>query len=306
MKFIHEKSSSYRQRYRLTKEEYLFCHMPKKDIKSSVYRPLGCYNKVQAESQWKYLRHLCYLTRAQRETGLVYKYRVENSGATANYSRMIAEKIERSMPDTTAKYRTEVFVIFGNRPFDIAATSYVSGYTKGRYKWPVKYHAVVVHVPFSGAHMEFVDGVLTVTVKRYTDSAKRVKVVSWKGCNVTLTGEWLYSAGGQHYHADTLHKAKRGCMRKVGIALNKIKDTPPLTPGTVLNMQKYHAITGACFVGMQAWADAHGLSYDVQITAKDLLKLMGTEDTWGRNRLELLLHKGEVMLKKEAKNAGNI
>ena len=107
-----------------------------------------------------------------------------------------------------------------------------------------------------------------------------------------IQGEWakgniihIYKNNLVAYHAQTKEKAKNGFKRKLkGFEvkqeiIDEIKETKRVT------RTQYHELTGACEIGIQAFADRIGMSDREYLTLDELVELLRPSD-YGYNYLK--------------------
>ena len=95
---------------------------------------------------------------------------------------------------------------------------------------------------------------------------------------------YLVTDGEKYAHGDTVKKAKEDLAFKI-IAEKLKKD--PIKPNTVISIQYYRIVTGACEAGVKAWMEHNGITKD-KIKAKDLLPLLKKTNAYGYERFEKL------------------
>jgi hypothetical protein len=114
------------------------------------------------------------------------------------------------------------------------------------------------------------DGILTEVVSRKKNIYKVKKINQEKEFFLIVEGE--FSA-----HGDTLKEAKKDLEFK--ILQDKIKKEP-IYPDTVINVDKYRAITGACSHGVQMWLQKNKIT-EKEMKAKDIFPLLQKTNAYG-------------------------
>ena len=114
------------------------------------------------------------------------------------------------------------------------------------------------------------DGIFTEVVSRKKNIYKVKKINQEKEFFLIVEGD--FSA-----HGDTLREAKKDLEFK--ILQDKIKKEP-IHPDTVINVDKYRAITGACSHGVQMWLKENKIT-EKEMKAQDLFPLLQETNAFG-------------------------
>ena len=96
---------------------------------------------------------------------------------------------------------------------------------------------------------------------------------------------YLYSDGKYHAHGDTPEKAKEDYrFKKIAEKLKK----EPIKEDTIITIQYYRIITGACESGVKMWMQENGIT-KTEYKASELLPLLKKTNAYGLSRfLELI------------------
>ena len=125
-------------------------------------------------------------------------------------------------------------------------------------------------------------------------SSKTVKGINiYSGANfdrmkdgeIFKTDRYVAEQGEFTAHGKTLKKAVEDLQFK--ITAERLKNEP-IKADTVITMQHYRAVTGACESGCQDWME-HNCVGDNTITAKELLPLLEKTSAYGRERFGKLM-----------------
>jgi hypothetical protein len=107
------------------------------------------------------------------------------------------------------------------------------------------------------------------------------------------TDFWMVTDGAfTHAHGDTLKEAKEYYRFK--IESERFKNEP-ITADTVIKIQHYRAITGACEFGVKEWMEQNFSEKEREAIAKkgikaaDLLPILEKTDAYGLGRFKALL-----------------
>ena len=96
---------------------------------------------------------------------------------------------------------------------------------------------------------------------------------------------WLVTDGGSfHAHADTLEKANSDLQFK--IVSEKLKNEP-IKEDTLLTIQYYRLLTGACEFGVKEWMSNNKINEG--ITAKELLPILERTQAYGLSKFKQLI-----------------
>lgn len=114
------------------------------------------------------------------------------------------------------------------------------------------------------------DGIFTEVVSRKKNIYKVKKINQEKEFFLIVEGD--FSA-----HGDTLKEAKKDLDFK--ILQDRIKKEP-IYPDTVINVDRYRAITGACTHGVQMWLKENEIT-EKEMKAQDLLPLLQETNAFG-------------------------
>ena len=96
---------------------------------------------------------------------------------------------------------------------------------------------------------------------------------------------YLIIDGQYSSHGETLKKAKEDLLFKINS--EKIK-SEPIKKDTVITIQHYRIITGACEQGVKSWMQQNGITKD-KIKASELLPLLKKSNAYGLDRFQKLL-----------------
>ena len=102
---------------------------------------------------------------------------------------------------------------------------------------------------------------------------------------------WLVVKGNYSAHGETLKKANEDLQFK--IVAEKLKKEP-IKPDTIITVEYYRIVTGACREGIRLWLTANNIPHTVTgtgdnmrvvektpIKAKDLLPILEKSHAWG-------------------------
>ncbi len=121
------------------------------------------------------------------------------------------------------------------------------------------------------------DGVFTEVVNKRGNAFRVKKIHSQKEF-------YLVTDGSTHAHGDTLRKAKEDFAFKL-IAEKLKKD--PITKDTVITVQYYRIVTGACEFGCKQFMEQHKLKDSYK--AKELLPILEKHNAYGLERIKSLI-----------------
>jgi hypothetical protein len=102
-----------------------------------------------------------------------------------------------------------------------------------------------------------------------------------KGFDCKIVNGFIAKKGDLTYHATTIKKAVLGVLKKE----NRTSVPTKITLETRMTRRLYHAITGACYVGIDDFLARHNISYK-SMTVKDLLPFLEKTETWGLSVLK--------------------
>lgn len=122
------------------------------------------------------------------------------------------------------------------------------------------------------------DGIFTEVVNKHGNVYKVKKVHSQKEF-------YLVTDGKTHAHGETLKQAKEDFRFKL-IAEKLKKD--PIKPNTVITIQYYRIITGACQIGVKNWMEQNKIKKS-EYKAKDLLPLLEKTNAYGLDKFKSLI-----------------
>lgn len=125
-------------------------------------------------------------------------------------------------------------------------------------------------IEFKGGKYIKCDGIFTEVVSRKKNIYKVKKINQEKEFFLIVEGE--FSAHGQ-----TLKEAKKDLEFK--ILQDRIKKEP-IYPDTIISVDKYRAITGACTHGVQMWLQENKIT-EKEMKAKDLFPLLKKTNAFG-------------------------
>ena len=110
---------------------------------------------------------------------------------------------------------------------------------------------------------------------------------------------WLVVKGNYSAHGETLKKANEDVQFK--IVAEKLKKEP-IKPDTIITVEYYRIVTGACREGIRLWLTANNIPHTVTgtgdnmrvvektpIKAKDLLPILEKSHAWGFERFKSLI-----------------
>ena len=96
---------------------------------------------------------------------------------------------------------------------------------------------------------------------------------------------WLVSDGkSTHAHGDTFKKAKEDLKHKIATESFKHK---PISGDTIVTIERYRAVTGACEFGVKSWMQQHGVSEG--LTAKELLPILEKTNAYNYQKFKSLV-----------------
>ena len=121
------------------------------------------------------------------------------------------------------------------------------------------------------------DGIFTEVVNKRGNAYRVKKLYSQKEF-------YLVTDGKTHAHGDTLRKAKDDFKFKL-IAEKLKKD--PITKDTVITVQYYRIVTGACEFGCKNFIEQHTLKDSYK--AKELLPILEKHNAYGLDRIKDLI-----------------
>lgn len=121
------------------------------------------------------------------------------------------------------------------------------------------------------------DGIFTEVVNKRNNAYRVKKINSQKEF-------YLVTDGKTHAHGDTLKKATEDFNFK--LIAEKIKKDP-ITKDTVITIQYYRIVTGACEFGCKEFVDKHKLKDSYK--AKDLLPILEKHNAYGLDRIKSLI-----------------
>jgi hypothetical protein len=123
------------------------------------------------------------------------------------------------------------------------------------------------------------DGIFTEVLNKRGNVYRVKKLHSTKEFYLVTDGK------STHAHGDTLQKAKEDFRFKV-IAEKLKKD--PIKEDTIITMQYYRIVTGACEMGVKNWMDQNNIKLE-KIKAKDLLPILKKTNAYGYDRFKNLV-----------------
>ena len=123
------------------------------------------------------------------------------------------------------------------------------------------------------------DGIFTEVVNKKGNVYRVKKVHSQKEFYLVTDGE-------THAHGDTLKQAKEDYRFKI-IAEKLKKD--PITKDTVITVQYYRIVTGACEMGIKNWMEQNNIKKD-SYKASELLPLLEKTNAYGLERFKNLVN----------------
>ena len=88
-----------------------------------------------------------------------------------------------------------------------------------------------------------------------------------------------------HAHGDTLEQAKKDFRFKK--MAEKLKNEP-IKPDTIISINHYRLITGACEMGVKSWMQSNGITKD-EIKASELLPLLEKSNAYGLDKFKSLI-----------------
>jgi len=121
---------------------------------------------------------------------------------------------------------------------------------------------------------------------------KKGRTYTVRGLNSEKVYYLVTDGKGTHAHGDSIEKAKED-LRFKKIA-EKLK-AEPIKEDTVITIQYYRIITGACEAGVRNWidktfeGDKKARILDKGIKAKDLLKFLKEDNAYGYERFKSLI-----------------
>ena len=96
---------------------------------------------------------------------------------------------------------------------------------------------------------------------------------------------YLVTDGKYHAHGETLEKAKEDFrFKKIAEKLKK----DPIKADTIINIQYYRIITGACELGVKKWMEQNNITKN-EYKAKDLLPLLEKTHAYGLDKFRSLI-----------------
>ncbi len=100
--------------------------------------------------------------------------------------------------------------------------------------------------------------------------------------------EYFFIAGkGEFYaHSEDLKGAIADVQFKA--MAEKLKKEP-INPDTVITVNHYRLLTGACEFGVRSWMKENGLEDKKEITAKELLPILKKSNAYGFERFKQLI-----------------
>ncbi len=144
-----------------------------------------------------------------------------------------------------------------------------------------------------------VDGFCYVVIGERTSKGIRIYTgYNWLGIykgKVKAQDSFVAEKDGFFAHGETVKKAIGDLQFK--IVTERLKKEP-INPDTLLTVNHYRAITGACDQGVRSWLQSNNIPYKVEndrtvevepITAKDLLPLLEKTGAYGYERFKALL-----------------
>jgi hypothetical protein len=96
---------------------------------------------------------------------------------------------------------------------------------------------------------------------------------------------YLVTDGETHAHGDTLKKAKEDFNFK--IISEKLKNEP-IKKDTIININYYRLITGACEMGVKSWMQQNNIKKE-EYKASELLPLLEKTNAYGVDRFKSLI-----------------
>jgi len=115
-------------------------------------------------------------------------------------------------------------------------------------------------------------------------------VISVKSINdytVYLTPfEYIVQKDNFTAHAESIEKGIKDVEFKI---LSEQIKNQPLTKNTVLNLDKYRMITGACELGCKEWIKNNGLKEDAELRVSDLVPMLEKSGAYGLDRIKELI-----------------
>ncbi len=96
---------------------------------------------------------------------------------------------------------------------------------------------------------------------------------------------YLVTDGKTHAHGDTLKKAKEDFQFK--IISEKLKNEP-IKKDTLININYYRLITGACEFGVKSWMSQNNMTKE-SYSASELLPILEKTNAYGIDRFKKLI-----------------
>ena len=123
-----------------------------------------------------------------------------------------------------------------------------------------------------------------ISERNHVVNGEDYKIYSAKKVNIDKHF-YVANCGKQYAHGEDLHKSIEDLQFK--IASDKLKHEPILAD-TIITVNHYRAVTGACEMGCKDWMERNGINTP-EIKAKDLLPLLQKTNTYGYESFEKLM-----------------
>lgn len=154
-------------------------------------------------------------------------------------------------------------------------------YAKSSRYWKgYDYETYILRLPIAYT-VQIIDDIVTVfqaKAKKIGDyTARPAYIFDRKG----ITKCVLVQKNNYSSHAVTLKKGAKDIAKK------QKKDNPTLTLDTKMTRKKYHALTGACEIGIDSFCRNHNLENVENITVSNLLKI--EENFYGKDKIKKMI-----------------
>lgn len=140
---------------------------------------------------------------------------------------------------------------------------------------------------FWGNKYAQIDGLFCeiITKKRRKINGEYITIYFAK--KVNKDGNFYISNVGEFYaHGETLEKSIQDLQFKV--AAEKYK-SEPINADTIVSIDRYRAITGACEMGVNMWLKENGMSDVLEIKASELLPILKKTNAFGYEKIKGLV-----------------
>ncbi len=157
----------------------------------------------------------------------------------------------------------------------------VGGYLDLRSGLKAKHTPLESNYVFSWQNGKYisVDGLLS----RVEQKRGNIRIVTIAG---KTTESYLVTDGKKYWaHGETLNKAKEDLRFKV--ISEKLKKEP-IKKDTIITINHYRLITGACESGVKSWMQTHGIKKD-KIKASELLPILEKTRAYGVEKFKSLI-----------------